>query len=717
MTIYEHRLTGCRARPLASYLKGLGVLRLVAEQADAKVRGGWSGDTFYIHTALDQEELCGFFLERYAPTPVVAPWNGGSGFYPKDNQAALSAIRQSSSPRLAGYREAIDQAAQLLVDLGITSKVTKEQKPRLLTACRSRLGDDALAWLDAAYLLSDDSVAFPPLLGTGGNDGRLDFTNNFMQRLLDVLSTEAGGAIAGSEGFLAGALFDEPVDGLQPVAIGQFSPANAGGANATRGFSGDSLVNPWDFVLMLEGAMVFAAAAARRLGHTARGTMSYPFTVHQAATGYGSAAASDAASARGEMWMPMWSRPARYGEVSSLFSEGRARVGKGRGRQARHGVDFARAVVTLGVDRGIAEFQRFGFQVRNGLAYFATPLSRAVVGVVPEVRLLDELDRWLEGFRSATKGDRAPASAARAARRLDDAILALCQRAEPSTVLQVLIALGACERAMARSPRWAQDERSPLRPVPPLSPSWLKDDGSPELRLAVALASVRAELTREGSERRYLPLRRQLEPVKGRPPKWDPNAGRDVAWTGGSLVPALNAVMRRRVLLAVQSGCATYPDRGRVHADLGDITDFIEGRIDDARLADLLWGCALVDWSKVAERPVARRTHASQPRPNALYALMKLCFAGWREKEHHGDPRKRVPILPEIQRLAAAGQGAAASRVATRRLRGSGYAPTVDQVHINRREAERTAAALLFPISDSSLKQLQHDVTRSLDDH
>jgi hypothetical protein len=30
---------------------------------------------------------------------------------------------------------------------------------------------------------------FPPLLGTGGNDGRLDFSTNFHQRLLDVMGT------------------------------------------------------------------------------------------------------------------------------------------------------------------------------------------------------------------------------------------------------------------------------------------------------------------------------------------------------------------------------------------------------------------------------------------------------------------------------------------------------------------------------------------------
>jgi len=40
--------------------------------------------------------------------------------------------------------------------------------------------------MDAAIVLLQDRQAYPPVLGTGGNDGRLDFTQNFMQRLLDL---------------------------------------------------------------------------------------------------------------------------------------------------------------------------------------------------------------------------------------------------------------------------------------------------------------------------------------------------------------------------------------------------------------------------------------------------------------------------------------------------------------------------------------------------
>lgn len=56
------KLEGCTAMPFGAYLKGLGVLRLVVEQADGGARGWWDGDTFALDSKLDREELLDFFL-------------------------------------------------------------------------------------------------------------------------------------------------------------------------------------------------------------------------------------------------------------------------------------------------------------------------------------------------------------------------------------------------------------------------------------------------------------------------------------------------------------------------------------------------------------------------------------------------------------------------------------------------------------------------------
>src|SRR5438093_510146 len=97
--MHEHVLTGCRPVPLASYLKALGILRLVSQQIDSTTRGWWRGNAFMLRSALGEEALLRFFLEQYQPTPIIAPWNGGSGFYDKDNTVAINAISVSNGRR------------------------------------------------------------------------------------------------------------------------------------------------------------------------------------------------------------------------------------------------------------------------------------------------------------------------------------------------------------------------------------------------------------------------------------------------------------------------------------------------------------------------------------------------------------------------------------------------------------------------------------------
>jgi CRISPR-associated protein Csx17 len=103
----EILLPGCTPVPMMAYLKALGVLRLLAEQKDSAARGHWRDDQFHLTTALDVAALTHFFLEEYQPTPIVTPWNGGSGFYAGDNTAGREAIRHMTSPRFREYRETI----------------------------------------------------------------------------------------------------------------------------------------------------------------------------------------------------------------------------------------------------------------------------------------------------------------------------------------------------------------------------------------------------------------------------------------------------------------------------------------------------------------------------------------------------------------------------------------------------------------------------------
>lgn len=325
MTVHVHALRGCAPTPLAHYLKALAVLRLVSEQADPSARAWWKDDMFYLATQLDEGALLAFFCERYAPTPVLSPWNGGSGFYPGDNKTGVSALIASTHPRFSAYRDALEFVAHHVGKWeGAPEKGTA--KDDFIAWCFRSWTTGPMHWLSAAVAPTGDGGGkFPALLGTGGNDGRLDFGNNYMQRLLEIMDPETGASAPDGRRWLENALLAKTRAGLlQDRAIGQFFPGAAGGANGTTGFDAKSLINPWDFVLMLEGAMVLRVSALRKLDSNELAQAAAPFALRAMVEGFASAAPGDDA-ARGEQWLPLWSRPATHAEVEALFAEGRDR--------------------------------------------------------------------------------------------------------------------------------------------------------------------------------------------------------------------------------------------------------------------------------------------------------------------------------------------------------------------------------------------------------
>ena len=698
---YKLTLSGCTPVPLAHYLKALGILRLVAEQADPAAAGCWQRDTFILHSTLDRDALLDFFLHRYQPTPILAPWNGGSGFYKKDNADAIEAIAAGTTARLQSYRATIAAARRAVTMANLKEKPTPELKEALLLSCRNELPESALLWLDAAFVLTGDGAKYPPLLGTGGNDGRLEFTNNFMQRITEVLLPTDGAPTPESAAWLKHSLFAESVSSPRSKApIGQFFPGAAGGVNGTSGFDADSAVNPWDYILMLEGALLFAAASVKRLEAGEAGVLAYPFCVKQAGLGYASASGADEDGARAEMWLPLWERCTALTELSAVLGEGRAQVGN---RAARNGVDFTRAVVTLGVDRGLSAFQRFGFQARNGLAYFATPLERVAVRRNARADLLSEVDAWITRLRgkAGPTAKQPPASVSRALNQLEARILELCKQNSAARLQAVLIALGRAEQAVARSLRWTK-ETAFLRPLQGLSSRWLleADTGSCEFRLAASLASLTGNF---GDD--WLALRCHLEPVET--PRrgqfaWADNATNDVQWSEAPLPDVLNDIFVRRLIRAEKAGTGGLPETARCYASVADIAAFIDGETDDKLLADLLWGLSLIDWSADIDALPAPAPCA----PPALYALLKLCYL---PKHPSVEP---IPLLPAIHHRAAAGDGAAASQLAARRLRASGFPPALREIALRGEVVQRTAAALLFPLAPRDWTNLHQTVLR-----
>lgn len=169
---YELELRGCAPEPLMAYLKALGIFRLVSEQKDSSARAWWQSDSFHLHSVLEREGLVEFFLNEYSPTPIVSPWNRGSGFYPKDNSKAMEKIREQNSPRFQLWHNVMSKGEQVLMRSGeLQGPEGKEPKKWILAQCRAQFPDDALAWLDATYVLTSGGAKYPPLLGTGGTTG------------------------------------------------------------------------------------------------------------------------------------------------------------------------------------------------------------------------------------------------------------------------------------------------------------------------------------------------------------------------------------------------------------------------------------------------------------------------------------------------------------------------------------------------------------------
>jgi CRISPR-associated protein Csx17 len=707
------RLTGCRPEPLLSYLKALGIFRLVAEQTDKTARAAWRDDVFVLHTALSDAELLTFFAERYTPTPIVAPWAGGSGFFSGDNVKAVNEIAKSKSPRLAQYRQVIGQVRAILKDLGQTSKPEdKTVKNNLLHTYRRELPDEFLKWMDSAIVLQSDDQKFPPILGTGGNDGRLDFTQNLMQRLVE-LGFASDELVEESNAWLENALYGLPANGLLSSAIGQYDPGRAGGPNATQGMDGDSRVNPWEFVFMLEGSLLMAGSVTRRMDANAWDKASIPFTVDASDVGQGSLTSKDVKrqEARGEIWLPLWSNPARLSELRHIFAEGRAQVGK---RQARNAVDFARAIAGLGVDRGLSGFTRYGFLKRSGKSYLATPLGRFETHTsAAHANLLDEIEDWLDKFRRACGGDNVPGRFGTALRRLEEAIFEYCRFGGAVRFGEIVRALGGCEREVSLNhdkPGVIGKSLFTLRPAPLLSAEWLlaAQEDSPEFRLALALAALR-ETGAVGA------LRCNLEVVTRTKWGWDWAEAQDryaTVWSATSLPRNLQAVLERRMIDATRAGLEDLPLESRFPASAEDVAAFLAHQTDDTRFEEWLWGLMLIDLARASPKDLAPMTINELPLPlPRAYSLLKLLFLPHYSALPAENDRPMRPE-PAILSHLRARRLSEACQLAARRLRASGYVSLPGPVSGGRTRLpdyslpkpmlERLVAALLIPLSNST---------------
>ena len=723
--VHEVVLAGCVTTPLAAYLKALGILRLVAEQVDVAAKGFWRDEVFVLRSKLDQVALSDFFANGYRPTPILAPWNGGSGFYyqeeklkekdPKTGKRIKTGVRNqptkatktldnmisSTSERLQNYRNVANDCKNVILSLGYIEAPKEHEKHKLLINLRAVLPDEALVALDAALVIGEDKPGYAPILGTGWNDGNLDFSNNFMQRLVELFDLSSGVAYEKTTALLVNSLFGIPTPGLTDASIGQFSPGAAGGPNATTGFDAASLINAWDFILMLEGAILFAAAATRRLESAEPGALSYPFTVRATGSGDGNTALDDEGNARAELWLPIWGTPTSFNELKNVLTEGRVTLGR---TAVRDGLDFIRAVSKLGVDRGIDAFQRYAFVMRSGKAYLATPLSRVQVTRNPAASLIDELDsrennNWLYRFRKLARANESPIRIKSLVRQLEDGLFDLARYQDPKYVQRVLILLGQAQRFLKDS----TGSRANCPPVPVLSSAWVvqADDGSDEFMLARALASVYAKKMVGQQERKCLFMAEHFAPVaesiKFR--NWDEEASHQVTWGRNEIEENLRVVLQRRLLTAEQIGFIDKPLFSYINAPLSSIDSWLNGAIDTRRTADLLTGLA---HARVPFNVIEEKEQKIMP---VAYALLKPFFCTNAQLRRAGILTNNVELTLARDLLASLWRGDdRVLKIAQRRLAIAGLRLNLHQASVCGLDGCRLLAALITPISDYALR-------------
>ena len=268
---------------------------------------------------------------------------------------------------------------------------------------------------------------------------------------------------------------------LAGAAVGQFDPASAGGPGSSRFGAAESLVNPWGYVLLVEGALLFAASAVRRQPACRRPGRDAVHRRRAPRTGRPAARRARSRAARSGR---------RYGHASSPWR----RSSRCSPRHARRGAAGRPAARSTSTRRpapsawpgASSEFTRYGLQRRNGLAFAAVPLARVDGPRAPRgtaggrgrrLGVPVQRERHLGGRRPGRAGLRGGASGI-CPRRGSAAAGPAARRADQAWSRRSAAAAGPGTR-----------RRCATRPRPGNSWTFSGKPNVPELRVAVGLAS------------------------------------------------------------------------------------------------------------------------------------------------------------------------------------------------------------------------------------
>lgn len=685
---------GLPPHSLGNYLASLGLLRILArsyrlgaegtETCWPQVRGAWRDGVFHIvggPSSLDE------IVDALGETAARTEWLPYTRRWAEEQKRGT---KSKSATPLARWQSSADE------------------------------GDLELF---AAHVVPAAGVNFNPILGSGGNAGRREFSKGWKEATTALASSNkkrrdipdatgrrdelkallAGGAISWLMELNAASWFSDLIERV-----------NSGQRPFAKG-----IASPWAMVLACEGLVFFAGGTSRRLGVRSRSVGAFPFVVQAAAP----TAAGEAGRDRGEVWAPIWGRPMTVAEVSALFSRGRAEIG---GRGALTPSAFAVAIRRRGVDAGIAEFRRFALGSTTSANTFeprfegivtvpdrpvsSGPAGAPSVAAIALERLLGLIDNLprdrKEGTRWRYLGLRGPVEAAMlrvtaapgdpdAACSLLDAAVAALDRVDTS------------EQFRSRKVDWRA-----------LPPTWVAElvqlglDLEAEGRLALALVSSFPAarpfaLYRFGAELRQLkPTFRFYHPETA-PARW--------TWRPGPLPRVLASLVQRYVLdwEQDQKEHNIKPPPLQATATTQDLERWLAGFLDEGLLTRWLSRFALFDWRELA--PDMRHLSRSAQTANApsadlcLYGILHPLFD--LRPVYRKSGQIRVNLMPpdggartpasarRVASLLRAGGVQAALEVARSRYAMARAPLAASEAPWDVADPERLLASLLFPVS------------------
>jgi CRISPR-associated protein Csx17 len=475
-------------------------------------------------------------------------------------------------------------------------------------------------------------------------------------------------------------------------------------------------------VLACEGLAFLAGGASRRLGaRSARAVGAFPFITQPIAAN----AEKEADRLRGEIWIPLWSRPMSLAEATTLFSRGRAEL---HGRGALTPAAFATAIRKRGVDAGVSEFRRytlgrttssntfeprlearFSLEVRTDArpttdARPATDERLATVSTIERVTALIEQ----RGFPRDGKrfvGLRGP---------IESALLDVAS--DPQSSEAGIALLDAVVSALDRIDRNRSFREGKIR-WEPLPLAWLpslfadKQPSSVEARLALSLVSAFSvpqpfATYRFGVEWKYGQTYANYTHTERPPARW--------VWGPGELARVLAAVLSRS-LLDQEADANMLHQRGRapLPATTSQIRQWLSGDLDESLFSAWLSRLALFDWREVPQDVRARVPREdSAPGADGELALLGLVQPLIDQRPLIIRDLSPNDILSEdtgartteaarsLVTLIRAGNLGAALRLASSRYAMAGARLATFDVPFATHHPDRLAAALLFTISD-----------------